>query len=766
MKKTSRILAIVLTICMSITAMATLAACPDKGFELESFTVDMSTIKTTYKVGEQVDFSGIKVNIRFTDEKYNKQLGFADLLITYPTDITSTVGVKEVTVQYTDVTGTKRYTSFNITVEAAEPVIEKGSVALFTLPASIVDYNDKVDKAKKSKYGSNTFESEYIDDEDNVYYVGSANEFKFAPVLKVFDEQERPQVVSKYRTTTKVYMDGEKTPLISALTDEDNIINVHSFDETEYVRSYDADNKMSFGAAAIGHTFRIVVTFDREFFEVEEDSVGSVNEQVELTVKVIDAYNVYSAAELVVIDNVGVGDRGNNDNTTEAYAAFKESHGLSNVNAKGVVLHNDLTLTCNDIPSCYYERLAKPYEYKDQSGNVMMTANAFMKDESNIYARRILKDETFSLIGNFFTVDCSQLPLAPSPAAANDVKAAEYGGIQISDYGSNYSNVSLIRILGGGEASGDTALSGNAIVKNVMFIGNANRNEVTDSKGSLVSAGGLICIKSQGSNLDYNNTIQNKFFISIFPNYSGVTNANKVKVFDSYQNAVFIYGGGVLNINSSYMLRSGGPLCIIQHLNPQSNTQSDYPVVNASDSYLESYCDGNEMWFASVGATEIAGQLKLINNFFLQAQTSKVMLDKNGKMNIICVNMSDGSNAGETVKNVYTQGKFSISKNGKTATLNRLLSQPFYKELVMPKLVAGAVVINAVDDADQKSFVYFDGQSKAYSGASGAIFAPSADNLVDYAIWNTFNEANHFAINMGGFGIMLGLVEASAASAE
>ena len=59
MKKTSRILAIVLTICMSITAMATLAACPDKGFELESFTVDMSTIKTTYKVGEEVDFSGI-----------------------------------------------------------------------------------------------------------------------------------------------------------------------------------------------------------------------------------------------------------------------------------------------------------------------------------------------------------------------------------------------------------------------------------------------------------------------------------------------------------------------------------------------------------------------------------------------------------------------------------------------------------------------------------------------------------------------------------
>ena len=80
MKKTSRILAIVLTICMSITAMATLAACPDKGFELESFTVDMSTIKTTYKVGEQVDFSGIKVNIRFTDEKYNKQLGSFDYL--------------------------------------------------------------------------------------------------------------------------------------------------------------------------------------------------------------------------------------------------------------------------------------------------------------------------------------------------------------------------------------------------------------------------------------------------------------------------------------------------------------------------------------------------------------------------------------------------------------------------------------------------------------------------------------------------------------
>ena len=70
--------------------------------KLESFTVDRSSIKTSYLIGEEIDFSGIRANVKYSDASLNTTYTYEDLTITYSPDITSTEGTKEVIVSFDD----------------------------------------------------------------------------------------------------------------------------------------------------------------------------------------------------------------------------------------------------------------------------------------------------------------------------------------------------------------------------------------------------------------------------------------------------------------------------------------------------------------------------------------------------------------------------------------------------------------------------------------------------------------------------------------
>ena len=70
--------------------------------KLLSFTIDRSSIKTNYLVGEEVDFSGIRATAKYSDETLNKVYTFAELTITYDANITATTGDKEVVVSFND----------------------------------------------------------------------------------------------------------------------------------------------------------------------------------------------------------------------------------------------------------------------------------------------------------------------------------------------------------------------------------------------------------------------------------------------------------------------------------------------------------------------------------------------------------------------------------------------------------------------------------------------------------------------------------------
>ena len=94
MKKLST-MAKIIAFAMITCVLFSLVACGGGKLKLESFVVDNSSIKTTYEVGETVDFSGIKAYAKYSDDSLNKTYTFADLTLTYDADITATAGRKD-----------------------------------------------------------------------------------------------------------------------------------------------------------------------------------------------------------------------------------------------------------------------------------------------------------------------------------------------------------------------------------------------------------------------------------------------------------------------------------------------------------------------------------------------------------------------------------------------------------------------------------------------------------------------------------------------
>ncbi len=98
--KKLRILKGVTLLALSLVLLFSLIACGD--LKIDSFSVQQSSVKTEYFEGEEIDFSGIKATVKYTDESYDAVLGYSDLTIEYDREtITATVGSKTVRVSYT-----------------------------------------------------------------------------------------------------------------------------------------------------------------------------------------------------------------------------------------------------------------------------------------------------------------------------------------------------------------------------------------------------------------------------------------------------------------------------------------------------------------------------------------------------------------------------------------------------------------------------------------------------------------------------------------
>ena len=83
--KTSGILVKIFSLALVLCMILSLASCGliqnlfGGSLELVSFTVDRSSVKTEYYIGEEIDFTGIRAYIKYSDEALNKERTSVDL---------------------------------------------------------------------------------------------------------------------------------------------------------------------------------------------------------------------------------------------------------------------------------------------------------------------------------------------------------------------------------------------------------------------------------------------------------------------------------------------------------------------------------------------------------------------------------------------------------------------------------------------------------------------------------------------------------------
>lgn len=797
-KNSTRLLAAVLTLAM----MFSFVACDFFGnfggsLKLESFIIDPNSYKAEYAVGEKIDLSGIQAIVKYNDEGLNKTYTFAELTFSNYENITAEKGTYEITVSFTDPhLNVKQETKITIKVvegapvvtdpatnpttdpttdpatnpttepeatepettepeatepeatepEATEPEVTEPEatdpevtepevtepeeiefeVIGFDTPGELVHFATFNKNAGTLNYGQSGFSSQFAVG-NQLYVIGTQGEFKFNPTVEIFNIN-----TDEEKTTKEFYSDVilsiKKDGAYVELTQTKKGNNVvEYYDGTVLMATVNTyKGTYSFTADAAGKQVKIsVAPSEAHYYVYAEDFPPIV-----LEAKIINAYNVYEAWQLAVIDNYNT-----------AWTDFKTAHGIANLTVSGIVLHEDIHLSADDVPQSFFYTTTAPVVYKNSTTGaetVIPAGTRYLVDGTFIYERRGSGD--FAMEGNFFTLDTKGFPLVPSPAV--------FGKDSGRDYGGDFSNAALFRFV---VEEAVTDLTANVTINNLSLIGNSARDNLIDATESLASAGGLIFFKSSvGVNTTMDNVIGNSYFITYFTENKTTLTVSNSKCFDSYQNAAFIWGDSTFNLINSYVNGCGGPAIIAQSVWDENR----HPIVNTTGTVLETHLSGQEIWFTAVNATTIVGQMQAIGSG-LYANGLGNFVDANGKMNIMGALMAKGSSAADIVTGIGAQGSIFVDGKG----IDRTQSAENINWMTIKAISEGALAMSGmmppfftVFGADGTAYtVYYNGTG--FVDLAGNAFNPYGD-ATHAAIAGAFMQADKIILTQGGLSVV------------
>ena len=741
MKRFLKLIALVAVVAMVLS----FAACDlfKAKLELTSFTVDRSSVKTNYLVGEEIDFSGIKATAKYSDESLNKVYTYNELTITYAEDITATVGDKEITVSFMDPhLNVKQETKVAIKV-TAEPIIEpEFSVAVqFEKPEALNQFNGASNVNTEIKYGDEGFAGQFAVG-GKTYVIGNENAFRFNPQFAVLGDDDTVKALENFFAVVEIYVEknGEYVAL-TATAGEGNLVSYYD-GETLIVTVDTYKGLYTFSAEAAGLKVKISILPSEEYYLFE-----SLNPVV-LEAEIVKAYNVYEAWELAVIDNDSSDDReGNADwNDTRVWDTFKTEKGIANLTVSGIVLHCDLHLSADDVPEAFFMTTTQDLVYTNSVTGETKTVPAgtkYLRDWSDIYRRVLNPAETFVMEGNFFSISLANFPLVASPAVFGAEGNAD-------DYGQDFSNSDFIKFINNTEVTLENYAQ--VTINNFNIIGNAARDNWVDADEYLVSAGGLIFLKSTHFvSVEFDNIIGNSFFITYFCDDRSVMNVANVKCYDSYQNAIYMWGDAKMNVVDSFFIGAGGPMVIIS--SPDIRGGYTRPTLVATNALFDTHLSGEEIWFAAIGGNAIVAQMKGLSDGLKQA-TLGSFVDNNGKMNIQGLIMPEGNNASQVVTGIGAQGVLSLNAAG----MNRNQGADNIHWMTIYQISQGAAqmtgsmppFLTVYDEAGTPYTIFFNGQTFVDLQQR-----PLGTDASHAAIMAAFQAAEDVTLTMGGISVVL-----------
>lgn len=638
------------------------------------------TYETVYKVNSTPDFSGITVTVTYLNGDV-VTLTYADLVIG-TIDTTKMAKGKDVTINFKDAKNGNEDGSATIKIDI---VPDKYTVVQFEKDANLSAFesDNKIDST--INYGDKGFASQFVN--GAIYVIGDDNTFKLNPYFSIIDIDYSIKSLDAFYSVVDIYVHNGTDYVLLDKTAKNSTNYTYTLggETIVTVDTYYGHYQFSKPIDKV----KISVMPDAKYYAIDGF------ESVTLEAKVIDAFNVYTAAELSVIDNYHGTNWGRDESEWDTYNwdDFKKDYEdgrLVGVNPAGVVLHKDISITYSDVPYTMFHKYEGEIIYenangdKDADGNVI-TKNFdgyYLKDHSILYYHSGPSD--FVIEGNFFQIDAENFPLVASPSIFGD---------GVRDYGGDYSNAALFMfetideqwVLDTDERVDTKEEVSDVTINNIAIRGNAGRDgwiikqagNTIGKAGELVTAGGLIMLKS--SNHAYttlNNVINNCFFISYFPDYQGNLTVNNSKCYDSYQNAAFVWADSTLTINDSFINGTGGPIIIAQTDDPEDNGVYYNPIVNINNTVTETHSTGEEIWFQSVQATETvvpgikalgSGLNLLVNTITKQAYGTAMnasWVDAKNNMNIKAALMGNADNAEEALYDVMVQGTVATDGDG------------------------------------------------------------------------------------------------------
>lgn len=582
MKKLVRSLAVFM---MLLCTCGVLAAC-DKTLS----SIKVAGIETNYVVGDTLNTDNAVITAVYSDK--TEEVIDKSLISISNVDMT-TSGEKNVVVTYKGKTATVKITVYNSLYDTYE-------IVGFEKPSFVVEY-----ESNKSIKGNK--ESEFYD-RTQKYEVGDDNAFKFLPEITALDLNDNTLTLNAYKSIVKVYKQTG-----------DSWTELTGSDLTATVAVDTEKSTFDFTDSAIGNTYKIEVK--------PENYEGNA---VTFEFVVVDGYNIYDTKELALISNY------------TKWNSFKQENDLSTDKVKSVVFQNNLKLTADDVISTFL------YNANDNDTKELISSYpnivGTLRDFEYIYERDMTENETFTISGNYFTLDYSLFPYTEKFSGNN-----------------NYDHMSHNPVF---KFNSDVKSTVN--IKNINVMGNSNRSE------TVAKSGGLMVVKLSGQGITMNayNNIIKAANISYFSQYGATTNLDKCKAYDNFSSILYSWGKSVNTITNCDFKRCGGPLCIIAHDDAQANPDA-YGVYNIdNNTNLESFVTGSEAWFNIVGASQLVAALKSSNNGINHASKkfgqNKTFIRTIGQnvqeLNVLCVIMNGANPFGSTTGTVRGAFRYKGSK--------------------------------------------------------------------------------------------------------
>ncbi|MDR3318425.1 MAG: hypothetical protein LBS99_03225 [Clostridiales bacterium] len=565
---------------MALFLGAVAAGCRDR--TTKELTVDPGSVETHYLIGETPYFDGITAEALVGGTKV--QLAFKDLEIT---GFSSAVaGNFELTVKYGDKTEKIPYTVYEINADTVE-------VQTFGLPDNIEAYRNHI--------ASTDAKSGYAVRNDG-YYAGTDNDYILKPKVRALKLVGTPKIIDYDGVVPNISV--KVTGTEAALTGV-ALTNVVAIDA--------AAAAFRFKAAAVGRSYDLTLSISDDMADE-----ALAEPYFTHTVKVIEGYNVYTAKQLSAADN--------SDKNRAAWNAVKSEICVPEITddnkfaTRAVIIHNDLTVTNDDLPAGFFEE-APDHRIGLKNGNYEIRTSIFAHETDG---------DSFSVIGNYFGINASGVPLVLRQGPTNDYNTGTDGDTFVTSYADLFNFGSITKLKAGNV--------GEAVVKNISLQGNGQRKGGTAGEGEnpVIYSGGLRMIESSIKTLEVDNVVSNAWLIAYsLDDEAALDTLNKIsntKNFDSFSMLIYMWCASRVYLDGNVFEGTGGPVIVAEGREMYMQAQVDAPNAanfdndgkrwHTSEIYVDSEASldkisttvsAHSAWFEMSNASAIVGGISQIS---------------------------------------------------------------------------------------------------------------------------------------------------------